>query len=222
MRTRKVYTPTEESVAPDRCLWISRNHDQSIPTRTKLYPTLHHSQTRKPLQARTTCDTPERIFRTQALLQLAQDPHLLLGGQKRRKRVPSGSLDTLCIPMRRILYRRMPIRKSLSFRRHTLNEEGQQRRPWRDLPSIPTSHHPLHHRNVRQDFSDCHPGYPHSFVSFVLCFSNRASFGLPGKALPGGRWTHTINEVPCSARTLVFQSPPFFIEFSVVQQKCWC
>jgi len=163
-----VYTPTGESAARERCLWTSRNHDPSTaPTTTNLYPISRHS-----LQARITCDIPERIFGTGASFHLAQDPHLRADRQKHRKLVPSGSLDTLYTPMWRMLYQKMAIRNSSNFRQLTPNEEGRHH-PWGGLLSIQTTHH-LHRHSVPPHSNDFLPGYPLS--SFRLyCLLKQSS-----------------------------------------------
>jgi len=168
MPIQMAYSPTEDSVAPERCLWTSKNHGQSTaPTTTTLYPISPHSP--KPLRARIACDIPERIFKTQVSFHLVQDPHLRPGRQKHRRLAPSGSLDTLCILMWRMLYQKITTRSSSNFRQLTANEEVRHH-PWRGLLYIPITH-PLHRRNVRRRSSDCSQGYPpFFFVSFVLYF----------------------------------------------------
>jgi len=220
--TREAHTHTEESVAPERCLWISRNHDQSTaPTTTNLYRISHHSH--MPLRARTACDTPERIFRTRtSVLHLVLGPHLRLGDQKHRKLAPSGSLDSSYIPMWRTPYQKMPIRKSLNSHQRTPNEGKHH--PWRDLRSIKATNHHRHHHHP----SDCHPKslrsfFYLSFVSFVLCVRNRAPLGLLVKASLGGSWVHAFLEVPRSVRTLVFfvgfSTCPLCFQLLVVQHE---
>ena len=191
MPTRMAFTRTEESVAPGRCLWTSRNHDPwTTPTTTKLCRILHHSQNRMPLPAPTACDTPERIFRTQISFHLIPVPHLLLGGQKHRKLVPSGNLDILCILMWRTLYQKRAVRTSSNFRQRTANEEVHHRHPWLDLRFIPITNLP-HHNNVRQHTSDRHSSHSDFFFFFprFICVVGvkQCSFEPPGKASLGGR-----------------------------------
>ena len=167
--TRKAYIPTGESVVPDGCLWTLMNHDLSTtPATTELCRILPHSHTTHRLpQVQTTCDTPERIFRTRTSSHLVLDLHPRPVGQKRRKLVPSGNPDTLCTPMWRTPYQKTTARMSLNFRQRTANEEGRCRHPWRDLPFIPTTNH--HRQEVRQRSSDRRSGYPDCFFSFALC-----------------------------------------------------
>ena len=156
-------------MAPVRCLWISRNHDPLMtPTTINLYRISPRSHTRMVPRVRTTCDTPEKTFRTRTSFHLVLDPHLRPGGQRRRKPAPSGSLDTLCTPMWRTLYQKMVIKTSSNFRQRIVNEEDLRHHLWRDPRFIPTTSR-LHHRhNVRRHTSDPHPSYPDHLVS-LLC-----------------------------------------------------
>lgn len=166
---RAVFTLTEESAAPGRCLWTSRSLDPStIPTMTELYRALLHSPTVR--RARTTCNTPERTFRMQTSPRLIPHPYLRSVGRKHRKPVPSGSHDTSCIPMWRILYQKMWARKSSNFRRHTANGGGQRSHPLLDPRFILITNHPRHH-NILHHTNDRHTTHSHlSFsISFALC-----------------------------------------------------
>lgn len=206
MPTRKVHSLIEESVAPERCLWISKNHDLSTPpTTTKLYRASLRSHTHRALRAQTTCNTPGRTFRTQTSFQFAPDPHPQPGGRKRRKPAPSGSPASLCIPMWRTLYQKMAIKRSSSFLQRTANEGDQRHHLWRDPRFIPTtSHlHLHHHHNIRQHTSDRHPTYPDCSVSLVSCAWNRVPLGLLGKALPDDRWVYTPIGSTLSSDTLM-------------------
>ena len=185
---------------------------------TKLCRTSRHSQNRTLLPAQTTCDIPERIFRTQISFHLIPVPRLRLGGQKHPKPVPSGSLGTLYIPMWRTLYQKRGITRSSNFRQRTANEEHRHRHPWLDLHFIPTTSL-LHHRNVRRHTSDRHPGHSDSFyfISFVLWVSNRAPLGYPGRlhlAVDGCmdfERPHALFEHLCCSCVFQIPSPSFVI-----------
>jgi hypothetical protein len=164
---RTVFILTEESVAPGRCPWTSKSLDPlTIPAMTRLYRTLPRSHTVR--RAQTTCNTPERTFRTQTSPRLNPYPHLWPVGRKHRKLVPSGSHDTSCIPMWRILYQKMQVRTLSNFRQHTANGGGQRPHPLLDLHFIPITCH-LHHHNTQHHTSDHRTS--HSDLFFFISFT---------------------------------------------------